>query len=84
MENLYDDYSGQIMIVFEHFIIHMENHTIYNHHMFTIASMQLFCQIVSSFGPNTLHNNSMQHPCKFNQINLRNRGYFGNMLFQSI
>ena len=31
MENLYDDYSGQIMIVFEHFIFHMENPTIYNY-----------------------------------------------------
>jgi len=39
MENLYDDYSGQIMIVFEIFIIHMEGHTIYNHLMFTIANM---------------------------------------------
>jgi len=38
MKNLYDNYPGQIMIAFEHFIIHMENHTIYNHHMFTIAS----------------------------------------------
>ena len=38
MKILYDDYSGQIMIVFEHFIIHMENHTIYNHHILPLQA----------------------------------------------
>ena len=39
MENLYDNYSSQVMIVFGNFIIHIEDHTIYIHHMFTIARM---------------------------------------------
>ena len=38
MENLYDDYSDQIMIVFEHLLFTLEI-TLYNRHMFTITNM---------------------------------------------